>query len=152
MSNFYIAHERNQLFRRLERIAADTLTDNGLVTGHHTVLHLTRELDAILAANDESPAGNFLSRSIGRWWVLNLAPWPEKLPRVAADVAMFSPTPDGDTFGRDFDALTERIRQFDARASAGSLGPHPQFGRLSRNDWGKYLYLHVDWHLSKLRL
>lgn len=152
MSNFYIAHERNQLFRRMERITADSLTDNGLVSGHQTVLHLSRELDSILAADDDSPRGNFLSRSVSRLWVLNIAPWPEKLPHDATRVTDFAPTPESDHFGRDFEALTERIRQFDARASAGSLGPHPRFGRLSRDDWGKYLYLHVDWHLSTLRL
>lgn len=152
MSNFYIAHERNQLFRRLEHITADIASDSGLITGHHTVLHLARELDSILASDDTSPAGSVWSRSIGRWWVLNFAPWPEKQPRDAAELAKFSPPPVEGQFGRDFDALIERIRQFDARASNGGLGPHPRFGRLSRDDWGKYLYLHVDWHLSTLRL
>jgi hypothetical protein len=152
MSNFYLAHERNQLFRRMERITADVKSDNGVITGHHTVLHLASELDAILAADDDSPRGNLWSRSIGRWWVLNVAPWPEKVPRDAAALAAFASAEDAANFARDFDALTERIRQFDARASAGSLGPHPRFGRLSRDDWGKYLYLHFDWHLSTLRL
>lgn len=152
MSNFYLAHERNQLFRRLERLTADTMTDDGLVSGHHTVLHLSRDLDVILAATDDSPDGNLWSRSVGRWWVLDFAPWPEKLPLNAAAVVDFAPAPTGATFDMDFEALTERIRQFDARASAGSLGPHPRFGRLSKDDWGKYLYLHFDWHLSKLRL
>lgn len=152
MSNFYLAHERNQLFRRLERVTADTFTDDGLVSGHHTVVHLSRELDAVLAAGADSPAGNLWSRTVGRWWVLNLAPWPEKLPRNATEVTAFAPAPDAGAFGRDFESLIERIRQFDARATAGSLGPHPRFGHLSRDDWGKYLYLHFDWHLSQLRL
>ena len=152
MSNFYLAHERNQLFRRLERVTADTLTDDGLVSGHHTVLHLARELEAVLAAGDHSPQGNAWSRSVGRLWVLNVAPWPEKLPRTAAEVEAFAPTLIADAFNQDFNTLIERIRHFDARAGAGSLGPHHRFGRLSRDDWGKYLYLHVDWHLSKLKL
>ncbi|MBL8515790.1 MAG: DUF1569 domain-containing protein [Betaproteobacteria bacterium] len=152
MSNFYIAHERNQLFRRMERITVDMMSDNGVVSGHHTVLHLSRELDALLAADDDSPRGSLWSRNVMRWWVLNLAPWPEKVPRDPNELSGFAPAAEAERFGRDFDALTECIRRFDARVSAGSMGPHPRYGALSRDDWGKYLYLHIDWHLSKLGL
>ena len=154
MSNLYIAHERDQIFRRLEKLTADTVSNNGIVSGHHTVVHLLHDIDVMLGDKPARAQGNLWSRTAGSWLVLNFIPWPEKLPREAEALTGFlsGATTDPASFDRDFDALVERIRRFDARCKAGSMDPHPLYGQLSRDGWGKYLYLHIDWHLSKLGL
>ncbi len=152
MSNLYIAHERERLFRRLETLTAEARSSNGVVSGHHTVIHLSHDLDVMLGEEPASTRSNLWSRSVGSWLVLNFIPWPERLPRAESGLHDFAPQADAGTFASDFDALIERIRRFDARCKAGSIGPHPRYGRLSRNSWGKYLYLHIDWHLSMLGL
>ena len=154
MSNLYIAHERDRIFRRLETLTADAISDNGIVSGHHTVTHLSHDLDVMLGDKPALKQGNLWSRTAGSWLVLNFIPWPEKLPKEANGLTDFlhGASTDPETFDRDFDALIERIRRFDARCNASIMPPHPLYGPLSRDSWGKYLYLHIDWHLSKLGL
>lgn len=152
MSNLYIAHEREGLFRRLEKLTADVRSDNGVVSGHHTVLHLAHDLDVLLGDQPPVARGNLWTRTVGCWLRLNLIPWPERLPRNESALREFSHSVEVGEFDRDFAALIERIRRFDARCKAGSLDPHPIYGRLSKDGWGKYLYLHIDWHLNMLRL
>jgi len=153
MSSFFLAHERDQMFRRLERVEPDLKTTNGIVDGHDTVLHLSHDLDMILGDAPHNASGNVWQRSVGRWLVLNLMPWPEKLPRATEGLPAFTGGRQRSAdFNNDFAELVEKLRRFDARCRAGSLGPHPVYGKLDKSDWGKYLYLHTDWHLSTLQL
>lgn len=153
MSSFFLAHERDQMFRRLERVQPDLKIANGIADGHDTVLHLSHDLDMILGDAPPNASGNLWQRSAGRWLVLNLTPWPERMPREATHVDAFTGSrPRSADFNADFADLVEKLRRFDARCRAGSLAPHPVYGTMDKSDWGKYLYLHTDWHLSTLQL
>jgi Protein of unknown function (DUF1569) len=148
MSNYFIAHERNQIFRRLEQLTPSHQA--GAVTGHDTLRHLLADMQIILGPADGTRGRGLLAGGPGRWLVLNLVPWPESLP-AEAERATFAPDT-GRSYEEDFAAFVECLRQFDARSKASSLGAHPRFGNMNRDAWGKYMYLHIDWHLSKMNL
>lgn len=148
MSNYFLAHERDQIFRRLEQLTPEHQTL--LVTGHATLRHLLADMQVILGPADDHRGRGLLTLWPARWLVMNFLPWPESLPNES-QLAAFAPDT-GRTYAEDFAAFVECLRQFDARCKAGSLGAHPRFGRMSRDDWGKYMYLHIDWHLSKMNL
>ena len=149
MSSLFIAHERDRLFRRLENLGPDRSAVGSNLTGHDTLLHLDHDLAMVLGDAPDTRTGNAWTRSAGRWLVLNFVPWPEKLPADRKD--LFGTAP-GESFDADFARYVENLKRFDARSNAGSLPPHARYGALTRSDWGKYMYLHIDWHLNTLQL
>lgn len=148
MSSYFLAHERDQIFRRLEKLTPSHQA--GALTGHDTIRHLLADLQVILEPAGERRGSGWLAGGPFRWLVLHVLPWPEALPGEAQRATCAPDT--GRSYEADFAAFVEALRQFDARSRAGSLGAHPRFGEMSRADWGKYMYLHIDWHLSKMNL
>lgn len=51
-------------------------------------------------------------------------------------------------FESDRDYLLRKMEEFIA-ADESSLQAHPTFGQLSKNQWGKIIYLHLDHHLNQ---
>lgn len=150
MSNYFLPHERDQLFRRLEHLQADDKSIAGCITGHETLLHLNDGLRGFLGDQPMSDESTLFWRTVGRWLVFHFMPWPEKEPKDAAGVAQIIGTaPPGD-FDQDFAVFVGLLQRFDQQCRAGTLAPHPRYGKLSKSDWGAYMYLHIDWHLTRL--
>lgn len=49
----------------------------------------------------------------------------------------------------DRQALLGVLAEFVARPAEAPLFPHPAYGRLSRAQWGRFVYLHLDHHLRQ---
>lgn len=151
MSDYHIARERDQLFRRLELLLPEMKSISGKVTAHQMLLHLSDGLRGFLGDQPAAAEGTVLHRTVLKWLAFHLIPWPEREPEDEAALARYTgPTPPGD-FHADFARLVALLQRFDA-APEGGLARHPLFGTLSRGEWGTYMYLHMDWHLSRFGL
>jgi hypothetical protein len=118
------------------------------MSAHQMVCHLS---DAFLVALGEKRASrsiNAFTRTVVKWIALAPLPWPPGIPtRPEIDQCRGAGTKPAD-FGADvagLDALMERF------ASHESLErePHPLFGPMTRADWLRWGYRHVDHHLRQ---
>jgi hypothetical protein len=80
--------------------------------------------------------------------VFHLFPWPERTPRSPAALQEFIGAKPPTTFEADHAELVELLKTFEARWQEGTLMPHPVFGHLSKSEWGQYMFLHLDYHLT----
>ena len=83
-------------------------------------------------------------------WVMkaklyNESPWGKNLPTAPTFLIK-----DQRDFNTEKKELTELITQFNA-AGPDKVGnfPHPFFGKLTKEQWGKGMYKHLDHHLQQ---
>lgn len=148
MRNLLNAADRQALFRRLESVAPESTRRWGIMTPHQMICHLS---DALRLSLDERPAtgvGGLLEHTIIKWVVLFT---PVTIPKGVPTTAELDQTIGG-TAPVEFVADVQAMERLCERFVAGA-GPieaeHPAFGPLSRWQWGRFHYRHLNHHLRQ---
>lgn len=148
MTDYFRSQERNILFRRIEEISADSLSLDGKVNGHELICHFNDNLREVCGLQPARATAIPFQRTLYKWLVFHVAPWPERTPRTDVARQQFVGAKPPTNFETDHNELVELLKAFEQQASDNSLSPHPVFGKLSRDDWGRYMFLHFDYHLT----
>jgi hypothetical protein len=148
MTDYFKARERDILFRRIEELTPDMLSKDQRVTGHQLICHLNQSLREYCGIAQPQQRGTMFHRTLFKWLVFHLMPWPERAPRDASAMSRFVGDAPPQTFEQDHAEFVRLLQEFESRAKTDSLAPHPVYGRMSRQEWGEYLFLHIDYHLT----
>jgi len=148
MTDYFRPQERNILFRRIEGITAETRSLDTRVGGHELICHFNNSLREICGLQRATSTANVVQRTLYKWLVFHVTPWPERTPRTPQALRAFIGSKPLATFEADHDELVELLKTFEQKCQEGSLPPHPVFGALSRDAWGHYMFLHLDYHLT----
>lgn len=148
MTDYFRSQERNILFRRIEGITADTRSLDARVGGHELICHFNNSLREICGLQPAKSTANIFRRTLYKWLVFYVTPWPERTPRTPEALREFVGSKPTATFEEDHHELVELLKTFERKSQDGTLSPHPTFGPLSRADWGRYMFLHFDYHLT----
>lgn len=73
-------------------------------------------------------------------------PWSKNLPTAPA---MVSSKDDGLDFENELRQLRETLHNFAALPPSAKLSGHPIFGSMSKDEWGRIIYKHLDHHLAQ---
>jgi hypothetical protein len=148
MTNYFKPQERESLFRRIECLTPTMASRDRAVTGHQLICHLNDTLRDILGEQRAVRTGNAFHRTVLKWLAFHLIPWPEQQPKNAIALKAFIGQRAPATFEQDHAQFVMLLKAFDERWRASTLPPHPIFGALSKNEWGDYMFLHLDHHLA----
>lgn len=151
--NIFDSSTRAEVMSRVRNLTENTKGRWGRLSSAQMVRHLT---EACRMAFDEIPMpdrSNFLTRTLVKWLFLNniKPPGREKgkiktFPEVDI-VELKLPVADLEKEKTDLAAILERI------ANTNKLSDrHTAFGKMSRNDWGKLTYAHIDYHLTQFNV
>jgi uncharacterized protein DUF1569 len=134
-----------------ERISALTSSDRrlwGKMSVDQMVCHLCDSYRSVLGEKPVSPVGGFAQRTIVKFIALRLPmKWPRGVrtrPEVEQGVGG---TPPGE-FDKDRAELLSAIDRFCGNAMDLSIA-HPIFGRMTKQEWLRWGYLHADHHLRQ---
>jgi hypothetical protein len=156
MTDYFVAKERNVLFRRIEQLAPDLRSDDRHLTGHQLLCHLNDELRSLCGLQPVEPSTSFfplaVRKTVFKWLVFHVTPWTEPAPKTEEAKARFVGRKPAASFEQDHDEFVALLQTFEAHAEAGTLQPHPEYGVLSKQDWGRYLFLHMDYHLNAFNI
>ena len=142
--------DTSSLIRRLHNLRSDSRRRWGRMSAHQVVCHLADSKRVALGQITVSTYTPWWARTLLKWVALGIPlPWPSGIPtRPELDQVRGAGTKPND-FARDvaeLQALVERM----AAPDAGIEGRvHPLFGSLSRAEWLRWGYLHVDHHLRQ---
>lgn len=110
------------------------------------LVHCTTQLKMAVGEVTFQPQGSFFLRTaLGKWIALGDIPWPKgsqtpsemnvlKHNRVYTDIEI---------------EKKELLRYLEKVNGSSSLSPHPFFGTLTKTEWGKLIYKHLDHHLRQ---
>ena len=142
------AQDKEEIVRRLRTIRADSGRRWGRMSAHQMICHLSDSFLAVTGQRQVSPASGPLQRTVIKWIAL-YAPlkWPRGVPtRPEVDQEVGGTTPSH--FAADVTQLEMLVELITTRK--GCFGPtHPIFGNMSKTDWMRWAYLHMDHHLRQ---
>jgi Protein of unknown function (DUF1569) len=138
-----------QLLERLRRVRPDSTRKWGRMDAHQMVCHLT---DAFLGAMGEkttADASSLFTRSLLKWVALyGPAKWPpgvRTIPEMDQEIGGTRPV----DFAHDRERLEHTIERFARTDRECPDFRHPVFGRLSKAQWMRWAWLHLDHHLRQ---
>lgn len=141
--------DRAEILGRLKAVRADSVRRWGRMGAHEMVCHLSDAFRVALGLKDVGPVAIPIPRVVIRWMALYLPlRWPAGIPTWDEIDPRRGGTRPTD-FEADVATLEELLERFTERAGSLEGGPHPTLGRMSRADWLRWGYLHVDHHMRQ---
>lgn len=137
--------QRDELFARLARLDPGQTPRWGRLTAPSMLAHLC---DQMLMPFNDSPSGPMPGPprvTILRELALYVLPWPKGTVQGPPEAFQSEPGTWADDLGR----LRELVEQFVNTPPDAPLAEHPNWGRLSRREWGFFTYRHFDHHLRQ---
>ena len=148
MKSLFQPRCHDEIVARLGALRPDSERLWGRMTPHQAVCHLSDSFKAILRDRPLSPIPLDVRRRIMRFMAFTSPmPWPKGVPTSPEVDAEQGGTPPGD-FGADVRDLTELLGRF-VDSDGRTLDPHYFWGDMSRGEWGRYGYRHMDHHLRQ---
>jgi hypothetical protein len=141
--------DRQILLERLARVRVDSARLWGSMSAPQMVCHLN---DSYRLVSGEKPASSVetaFRRTVMKWGALRLPmPWPHGLKTMPEVDQLGGGTPPG-VFEADRLELVARTEAFAAGPEYLVSARHPFFGVMSRWEWMRWGYLHMDHHLCQ---
>ncbi len=134
--------------RRLNTLQPASDARWGRMSSHQAVCHLSDAFRVVLGERPMDEPSTLAARTVFRF-VLSTLPiaWMRNAPTAAAlDQERGGTAPS--EFPADVDELKVLIHRFTAAVKRG-MDPHPFLGNLSRGEWGRWGYRHMDHHLTQ---
>jgi hypothetical protein len=139
---------RTRLLARLETLGPDTPRRWGRMSAHGMICHLSDMFRHALGERDGPRVlGGPLHRTVVKWWALGVPlPWPHGFPTARQFDQERQGTPPAvfDADREELFALIHRVTH-----PSATLGAHPLFGPLTRAEWGRWGFRHIDHHLRQ---
>jgi hypothetical protein len=120
------------------------------MTAHQMVCHLGDAFGMALGRKRVTTANRLLGRTVVKWIALYMPiAWPEGVPTSPEIDQLRAECTAPDHFERDRLRVAALMSEMGSTAQGFAWPPHPVFGRLSRDAWMRWGYLHVDHHLRQ---
>ena len=121
----------------------------GTLTAQEMICHLKDFLSMALGERSAAQQGNWFMRStIVPKFLLYVMPWPKGEIETPKEI---DPKRDGSrpvNFSEDVAEVKDLLERF-VETNEDELAPHPNFGRLSKRDWGRAVWRNFDHHLKQ---
>jgi hypothetical protein len=139
---------RAEIVRRLKNVRPDSPRRWGRMTAPQMICHCSDAYRMAAGRMRVSDATSLVQRTFVKWIALYLPlPWPHSVTtRPEIDQYAGGGTCPGD-FAADVAELGGLVESFGAQQI--DWPPHPIFGTLSKPQWLRWGYLHVDHHLRQ---
>ena len=137
--------DRQGLFERLGRLDPAQPPRWGQLSAPRMIVHLCDQMRMPFNDNPSGPLPGPPRVPVLREAFLYWLPWPRA--RVEGPPEAFRTQPG--TWSDDLATLKELVDQFVNANPQRSWSVHPNWGRLTRRQWGVFCYRHFDHHLKQ---
>ena len=137
-----------EILRRLKNVRPDSPRRWGRMTAPQMICHCSDAYRMAAGKTRASDATSVVQRTVVKWIALYLPlPWPRGImTRPEIDQQAGGGTCPGD-FATDVAELAGLVESFGTQPI--DWPPHPIFGQLSKTQWLRWGYLHIDHHLRQ---
>ena len=140
---------REELLARLQKLTPDTTRVWGKMDAHQMICHLSDSFKLALGERPAACVDTAFTRTVLKWIALQTPlPWPQSVKTIPEVDAMIGGTRPAQ-FERDCQELESVMKKFCQVPANFAWYPHPIFGRLSRAEWQRWGYLHMDHHFRQ---
>lgn len=149
--NLLQAEVRRDLLARIESISEHSPRQWGRMTADQMLCHCTDQIRLALSQKPATETASWFNRTIAIRIALALPRIPQRNLPTPLDMLQ-GPGGRGtppQSLAHDKQLLLQAIADFLRWPPAQPLAPHPGYGPLSRDQYGRFIYLHLDHHLRQ---
>ena len=144
-------HEKDykEIVSRIQSLKSDAERQWGSMNASEMIVHCTDPIREALGTRVTKPYNNWFYKTIGKFLIFYVIPFPKGKADspIEYDVKRKGTAPV--KFGDDKDILLKLLSNFYHTDATFNFSQHPMFGNLSRKEWGRLTYLHLDHHLTQ---
>jgi hypothetical protein len=142
-------NDLTEILERLHAIAPTSERRWGRMSSHQMLCHLSDAFSSCLGERPVRPASRWIPRRPVRWAVLWM---PIRWPHGVKGPKEWDANAEGSVpreFESDRKELQKLIERFSSRPAEFKWPEHPILGFMSRGEWLRLGYLHLDHHLRQ---
>jgi Protein of unknown function (DUF1569) len=140
---------RASILARIGNMKADAPAQWGKMNAAQCICHIADQIRVALNTLPTVDRSTFMSRTFVKTLVMLGMPAPKGKVPTAPEIDQVSAGTKPTTFEADRKELLLLIERFLATGDGYAYQPHPFFGALSKKQWGKLIWTHLDHHLSQ---
>lgn len=147
MQNLFNSKDYQSVLIRINKISALSENNWGKMNVNQMVLHVKDQLDIALGHKSAAPQGPFHYRTkLCLWLKLYILPWKKNKEITPREMdSRFNGMVVTD-FENDKHLLLLRLQEF---VSTSRFNDHPFYGKLTKKDWGRLAWKHINHHLMQ---
>lgn len=147
--NILDAEARATILVRIGKMKPDAAAVWGKMNAAQCMCHMADQLRMLLNELPTADRSTFMSRTLVKTLVMAGMPAPKGKVPTAPEIDQVSAGTKPTTFEADRKALLHLIDRYLATPEGFAYQVHPFFGRLTRRQWGKLIWSHLDHHLGQ---
>ncbi len=144
MKSIFEEHAHQEVLQRLNNLHENINANWGKMNVGQMVHHCQYPLNIILEKDDYNLKPNWLVKTFFKKAMYNDKPWKKNLPTVSR-----FKTIENKDFSSEKLKLQNLIEELHNHKDREHWQPHPVFGKLTKDQWGKMQYKHLDHHLRQ---
>jgi hypothetical protein len=144
MKTLFDEHACQEVLDRISSLRKDAHRKWGKMSVGQMVWHCQIPLKVAIKNKPTTKKGNLLIRLFFKKSLYNDTPWRKNLP-----TSPFAKAKEEKDFEMEREQLTTLVREFHQLKDREEWHPHPLFGSLTKEQWGKSAYKHLDHHLTQ---
>jgi len=134
----------SEIQQRLKSLSPESSREWGKMTPSQMLNHCQAPLNIMLKRKDYGLKPMWLVSLLFKRSLYNDKPFKKNLPTAKS----LKQTTDKD-FDAELSKLNELIEEVKSQRETADWGAHPAFGKLTKEQWGKMQYKHLDHHLRQ---
>lgn len=149
MRNILNESDYKSVIHRISKLSNSSKRRWGKMSVEQMLTHCSDQIRLALAQKQQNEKPNFFNRNVMKYFGLWLPRIPLRNLKAPVDMnQQFYGTPSAD-ISTEQQNLLELINTFRSAHADFILRPHPMYGKLNRNQWGRFMYVHLDHHLRQ---
>ncbi len=144
MKSFFEDGVYDEISSRLNTLNKDTSANWGKMNIGQMLYHCQMPLNIILEKEDYGVKPNWLINLLFKKSMYSDKLWRKNLPTAPGFAIK-----DEKDFDTQKKAITNLIEELDAQREKEDWQPHPAFGKMTKEQWGKMQYKHLDHHFRQ---
>lgn len=146
--NLLNSDAKEGIIARISSLSPDAQAIWGIMDANQMLCHTADQLRVALGDIPAAVTGNIFMRTVAKWVVVAGFPIP-KGTQTMAEVDPLRKGTQPTHPAQDSSTLIASIERFSSHPEGKEFSFHPIFGRMSRNQWGKLAWIHLDHHLRQ---
>jgi len=148
LENLFNTKDRELILERISKLNENSRAVWGKMNVNEMMVHLTDPLRVAIGEKQAEFFKTEYSEPGLRHKIIYELEWPKDSPTSPEFNREFKGTEPMD-FKSDLDTLHEVVKNFISKSDEVSFTIHPTFGDISKEDWGRLMWKHMDHHLKQ---
>ncbi len=144
MNSIFDKNDFLKILQRVETIQRDSIRQWGTMNVAQMMAHVTSGIEMALGKITIQDRSNFITRWIIKPIALSSIPIKRNIKSSQPNVEISL-----ETFDSEKMRLLNVLQEMKARGSIGKWYPHPAFGSLTGEEWGRLIFKHLDHHFRQ---